>query len=908
MSSFFMRNISVLIAPKSVLALTLGVGLLGCASDPDPQPEGEIAWDAVADRQQNAQQNAPQQGGDAEGQVPADEPAGGGQQQALGPPPEGDGGGGADGGGAMGDFARERGLEEQEKKALAENYFNAGRELFHGMRYQEAAAQLTRAARLDPGHIEARNMLDRALWIIGDRQAEYRQTTRYLVEERQARIQQAQIEVERLYTEGELLMSRQRYEEAQERYSRVLEAIRWFPYNIARSGLREQAEQRIAEARQLSEEQERRRRQMLQEAARQAAEHERSKTRLFVQATIRALYEDADDAFRASNWDKCERLCDDILRRQPDHVEAARLLDDAIEARHRDRVQQTYRDRVEHWRRQLEWVETSAIPYQQLFQFPNREEWERIASRDLPIAELLSRQDGETEQTIQIRNRLDSQTITLNFVETPFEDAIDFLRQLSGLNYVLTAEAQDVAEDVTVSLRLRDISLRNALNLTLASDDSLSWRIENGVVLIATDTDEFEELILEFYDVTEIVQTPPDFPAPELGLSIGDSGGGGGGGGGVLSFDDGGDEETTGGFDADALVDLIENRLGDDVLHPDGSVEYSGGILIVRQSLAAHERILQLLDALRRTVGVMVTVEARFLQLQDNVLEHIGIDILNQPGAPPTAPPDTFGQINQPRGTNGGPGNVQVGYNYTDAQGQTNVRAGIANALSSLAPASLPFNITPSGGIALQYNFLDSFQLQAIVEAVRKTQRSRVVNAPRITIFNGQRSHVLNISQRAYIQDVEVNQTGVIPVLNPVIGILNSGAILEVRPTVSHDRRYVTMEVKPTLATELPARLPAPVTLAGGFTSIPIELPVLTIQKMRATVTVPDGGTVLLGGLKNYDEFEGVSGVPFLMRIPILNNLFRRQAFHQLRASLVVLLRADITVIRDEERDLFGTD
>ena len=64
---------------------------------------------------------------------------------------------------------------------------------------------------------------------------------------------------------------------------------------------------------------------------------------------------------------------------------------------------------------------------------------------------------------------------------------------------------------------------------------------------------------------------------------------------------------------------------------------------------------------------------------------------------------------------------------------------------------------------------------------------------------------------------------------------------------------------------------------ATGFTTIPIELPVITIQKLRSVVTVPDGGTVLLGGLKNYDEYEAESGVPFLMKIPILNNEPDRQ-------------------------------
>jgi len=162
------------------------------------------------------------------------------------------------------------------------------------------------------------------------------------------------------------------------------------------------------------------------------------------------------------------------------------------------------------------------------------------------------------------------------------------------------------------------------------------------------------------------------------------------------------------------------------------------------------------------------------------------------------------------------------------------------------------------------------------------------------------------VKQRAYIEGVEVNQTGVIPVLNPVVGILNTGAILEIQPTVSYDKKYVTLEVKPTLAVEGIPRIPEPVTLANGNTRIPIELPVITIQKIRSTVTIPDGGTVLIGGLKNFREQEMESGVPLAMDIPLLKNLFRRQGFTNLKRSLIVLLKANITIIRDEEVAVFG--
>lgn len=880
-----------------VLAMSLLLALGGCAGEgqrPETPPADEQARQAQRDGAQTPAAPAP-------AGTPSDAP------QALGPPPDEPGqpprGGGAGLDPRLGDLAQEMQLQEQEKAALAENYLRTGKNLFQQLRYREAAANLQRAVALNPNNPDANALLDRARWILGDRKAEYRDAVRTLVDERLAKIDQASVEMERIFNEGELLMQRQRYEEAQERFARVLEAIKWFPYDIDRGGFRTRAEGQIAEARRLGEEQERRRRQMLQEAARQSAEHEKANSRRFVEATLRALLDDAKEALRVAKFDKCERLCNDILDRRPDHTEAAQLRAEAILQRHRQGVHATHRDKVEHWRRQFEWVEASAIPYQQIFQFPSKDEWLEISARDVPLSELIARRKGgPTEEVLEINRRLDTQQITLNFEQTPFDEAINFLRDITGLNYVLSGDAQDLVENesVTVSLRLRNITLKNALNLILASHETLTFRIESGVIKIGTKSDQEEELILEFYDVTEIVNTPPDFPAPELGLNLaaGAGGGGGGAGGGVLTFDE--EEEDTGAnLDADKLVEIIEGKLGED---ESGSVEFSAGILIVRKSLGGHEKIIKLLDALRRTVGVMVTVESRFIQVQDNYLEHIGIDLANQQGA---NVPDSFGQINNPRG-NGG--NTQVGYNYTDAQGQSNFRGAMLNALSSLAPAGLPFNINPSGGIALQYNFLDVFQIQAMLEAVRKTQKAKLVNAPRITVFNGQRSHILSIAQRAYIQDVEVNQTGVIPVLNPVIGILNSGAILEVRPTVSHDRRYVTLEVKPTLATELPPRIPAPVTLAGGFTSIPIELPVITIQKLRSTVTIPDGGTVLLGGLKNYDEFEGVAGIPLAMHIPIFQNLFRRQAFHKLKASLVVLIKADITIIREEEQNLFGRD
>ena len=44
---------------------------------------------------------------------------------------------------------------------------------------------------------------------------------------------------------------------------------------------------------------------------------------------------------------------------------------------------------------------------------------------------------------------------------------------------------------------------------------------------------------------------------------------------------------------------------------------------------------------------------------------------------------------------------------------------------------------------------------------------------------------------------------------------------------------------------------------------------------MVTTVSVPDGGTVLLGGIKRLNEGRNEIGVPLLSKVPYVNRLFR---------------------------------
>jgi general secretion pathway protein D len=85
-----------------------------------------------------------------------------------------------------------------------------------------------------------------------------------------------------------------------------------------------------------------------------------------------------------------------------------------------------------------------------------------------------------------------------------------------------------------------------------------------------------------------------------------------------------------------------------------------------------------------------------------------------------------------------------------------------------------------------------------------------------------------------------------------------------------------------------------------------IETPILRIQRMRSTVTVPDGGTLLVGGLTDIFDTQFNSEIPLASDIPVLSFFTSRRADARKRSSLLILVRAKITIMEEEEEERFG--
>jgi general secretion pathway protein D len=86
-----------------------------------------------------------------------------------------------------------------------------------------------------------------------------------------------------------------------------------------------------------------------------------------------------------------------------------------------------------------------------------------------------------------------------------------------------------------------------------------------------------------------------------------------------------------------------------------------------------------------------------------------------------------------------------------------------------------------------------------------------------------------------------------------------------------------------------------------------VQLPSFSQVTVTTTVSVPDGGTILLGGIKRLREGRNERSVPIVSRIPYVNRLFRNVGIGRETQSLMLMVTPRIIIEEEEEEKLLGT-
>jgi general secretion pathway protein D len=130
-------------------------------------------------------------------------------------------------------------------------------------------------------------------------------------------------------------------------------------------------------------------------------------------------------------------------------------------------------------------------------------------------------------------------------------------------------------------------------------------------------------------------------------------------------------------------------------------------------------------------------------------------------------------------------------------------------------------------------------------------------------------------------------------ILVPTTEVRTVGTSLIITPNINADRTVnLRMLVEQSSVTPNGATIPVPLTSANGQSTIQnAEVAVVNAQSYIGTILSKDRLAVAVGGLIQESSSDQVSGVPLLMDIPWLGNLFKQTNKVRSRQELIIVMR-----------------
>lgn len=814
--------------------------------------------------------------------------------------------------------AEEYGLLWKTKKAIADWYYKIGKSLYDKFEFVEAEKNFRKAFEVYPKNVEAHKYLLLTQYLLEKRYPAIKITTTQLQQEREVMIAEKKTDMERSFQRAEKLYSQGKYKEGIRLFEKVVELIRGFPYHIDEGNYAQKTQEYLKDSRKKARLQEIEEMEQKQQIALSKARAEEVRIEEAKKITVRKLLKRANEFIQLRSYEKSIQVLEEVLGKDPENRTAVPLLKLAKEGKALQFQTRVWKETREYGKQDLENTLSIGVPYSDFIRYPSKEEWKIISKRNVNL------QSDAFEEPEWIRNykaQLKGKIIpSLSFKETPLINVVEFLKDLSGLNIVI--DPQIDSEEKKVTLPLKNITLENVINILMEKLD-LTYVFKNESIFITQKGAKVAKTIFEVLNVQDLLNPIKDFPGPKIrikasgaaGAGGGAPGGGGGAGGGAGGLDlgggDGDEEGKSKSLTPEKLIEIIKGSTGEENWADEekASVEHHRGQLLVVNTPETILKIKKILKQLRKNSGLFVVIEARFIQVFDDYLRDIGVDYRGLGSA-------GIGMaLNLDPNTSGG---TDAGF-QRQVTGNQPLNENLAGRMQNIFDGFQGFfggeRLGGNGGLSVQSTWLDPFQVSAIMRATMEKQRVTLLTAPVVTAHDRERVNVSVITQRAYIADYDLGSAGTqqsgVEVPDPKIETFQEGVILDVRPIISYDRKYITLNMRPTLA-NLVGGVINTILVDLGTTNraainVPIGTPEIQLQEAHTSVTLPDGGTALLGGFRRITEKSYESSIPFVSNIPLIGIFFKRRGYLKETESMIILVSAKIVDIRYEERKRFNS-
>ncbi len=427
-------------------------------------------------------------------------------------------------------FQVELKVQEDQKRFLAAQHAAVGQAHLNNGAYEDARRQFEEALKLDPSNKDAQEGLRKAQSLLGIVTPTFGKLAGDYARQRAIALEVQKTELANMFDAALAKYNKGDYIDAIEGFTRAAARGRYLSPNVDVGKIVEDSEAYIQKAmagieRKKAEEEELRRKRA-QEEGRRILE---DRARLIDEAT-QALYRRAQALMEEHRYTEAQKVCAEILRKDPASGPAQSLMDAAKAAAQQQDITRALKERRQAGERHWQETEAYCVPYTQVRPDMTPERFEEVRNRKAPS--FSGDQAEEQEWERKIKEALNKK-VTFDFVETPLQDVVNFLSSLVDVTIVLDTAATKDAPPVT--LRVNEMRLQSALNWILKLV-ALKYTLKDEAIFISKAEAIQERAILRMYDVTDLTIEIKNFQGRQQALasdsgysSTGSQFGGGGG-------------------------------------------------------------------------------------------------------------------------------------------------------------------------------------------------------------------------------------------------------------------------------------------------------------------------------------------------------------------------------------------
>lgn len=259
---------------------------------------------------------------------------------------------------------------------------------------------------------------------------------------------------------------------------------------------------------------------------------------------------------------------------------------------------------------------------------------------------------------------------------------------------------------------------------------------------------------------------------------------------------------------------------------------------------------------------------------------------------------DYLSALNNKDGTNFSAGSI---FSREDLLGSTTTPRAVGDLRNNIITNAFG----PAKGLNLYGAIGDSVEM--FVTALETTNNFKVLSRPSIFALNNKKA--------------TITSGQLIPVPSQTLTNTNSNNNgNNVTTTIEYRDVVLKLEVVPLINVDGEVTLTiAQVndTVIGTQRVEPNDIPIIGTEQIVTSVTVPDGNTIVLGGLISEQNKKDTEGVPLLSRIPGLGNLFKDNKDSNTRSELIIFIQPQVvtdnvslrnTSLREDYRTKVGAD